>query len=539
MKKKAKIRLTAFLFAVFLILLPGCKGKNTSQSLRMDLGQAVVSLDPQFATAWESQVVMMNLFEGLLIRGEDGQLKPGAAEEYAVSPDGLTYTFHLRRDGSWGNGDARNDVAATPVTAADFLYSFRRIFDPEVPSPWAGDFQAVKNAREVMAGELPKTELGVRALDDYTLEITLSEPSPILLEQLAGTGALPCNEEFFLSTRARYGQDAFHILGNGPFALYSWDSEAVVLVPNEDYTGQQQPVSSVVLYTGRAQELGVTEWELFLDGRSDFCAATGQQARGLDEKKYTITPAEDTVWALVFRQEEGSPLADPRVRRALTLAIDRASFGDRVPEEFEENLSLVPQSAALMGRPYQELSGGAAPLGYRPDEAAEELTAALERLSLEALPKTTLLLPESAELGALGGYLQKLWQQHLRQFINLEILEDEEFQRRLETGDYQMAVTALSSDGSTPMAALGVFATGSSRNITGCQDPLFDLLLAESQTAPDTATAARLCAQCEEILLEQAVAVPLFTQQGYCAMDASVTGLVYRSDRLLFSGARK
>lgn len=536
MAKKGKTRLAALLLAAVLALLPGCKGKNSSQSIRMDLSQRVMSLDPQFATAWESQVVMMNLFEGLLVRGENGELIPGAAREYTVSPDGLVYTFRLRRDGSWADG--KNGAGATPVTAEDFVHCFRRIFDPEVPSPWAGDFQAVQNAREVLAGELPKEELGVRALDAYTLEIALSEPSPILLEQLAGTGALPCNEEFFLSTRARYGQSAVHILGNGPFRLYSWDEEAVVLVPSDDYTGEQEALSTIVLYTSRAAEQGTTEWALFLDGKSDFCPATDQQARSLDEKKYTIAPAEDTVWALVFREEEDSPLSDPGVRRALAMAIDRNTFGDRVPEQYRPALSLVPQSAALMGRPYRELAE-APPLGYRPRAAEEELAAALERLGMEALPKTTLLLPESAQLGALGGYLQKLWQQHLRQFINLEVLEDGEFQRRLEEGDYQMAITALASDGSTPMAALGIFATGSSRNITGYQDPQFDLLLAQSQTAPDTAAAARLCAQCEEMLLDQAAAVPLFTQQGYCAINAGVTGLTYRSDRLLFSGVKK
>lgn len=536
MKKNRKTRLGLLLLAAVLLLLPGCKGKNSSQSIRMDLQQRVTSLDPQFATAWESQVVMMNLFEGLLIRGENGELKPGAAQEYAVSPDGLVYTFQLRRDGSWGDG--RNGVGATPVTAEDFVYTFRRIFDPEVPSPWAGDFQSIRNAREVLAGELPKTDLGVRALDDYTLEITLSEPSPILLEQLAGTGALPCNEEFFLSTRARYGQNASHILGNGPFALFSWDEEAVVLVPSDDYAGEQKALSTIVLYTGRAAEQKTTEWELFLDGKSDFCPATDQQARSLDPKKYSIAPAEDTVWALVFREKEDSPLADPGVRRALAMAIDQGSFGERVPRGFLSTSSLVPQSATLMGQPYRTLAG-ASPLGYRPQAAEKELTAALERLELEALPKTTLLLPESAELGALGGYLQKLWQQNLRQFINLEILEDGEFQRKIEEGDYQMAITALSSDGSTPMAALGIFATGSSRNITGYQDPAFDLLLAQSQTAPDTAAAADLCAQCEGMLLDQAAAVPLFTQQGYCAIDAGVTGLVYRSDRLMFAGVKK
>lgn len=530
-------RLAALFLSAALCLLPGCGKKEKSQSIRMDLQQKVTSLDPQFATTWENQVVLMNLFEGLLVRGEDGELAPGAAREYTVSADGLTYTFQLRQDSVWGDGDPQQDVPPTPVTADDFVFAFRRIFDPEVPSPWAGDFQAIQNGREVLAGELPKSELGVRALGEYTLQITLAEPSPILLELLAGTGALPCNETFFRSTRARYGQDTVHVLGNGPFALQSWDSEAVVLVPSGSYTGEQQVLCpSVVLYTGRAKEKATTEWQLFLDGRSDFCAATSQQARELDQNRFTIAPTEDTVWALVFRQEEGSPLADTGIRRALALAIDPDSFGDRTPEEFLPTTSLVPRSATLMGEEYRP---GATPLGYRPQEARDTLAEALERLELEALPKTTLILPESAGLGAIGGYLQKVWQQELRQFINLEVLEDEEFQRRLETGEFQMAITSLGSEGSSPMGALGIFATGSSRNLAGYQDPQFDLLLAQCQTAPDIRQAAALCNQCEGMLLEQAVAVPFFTQQGYCAMAAGLTGLEYRSDRILFSGVKR
>ena len=527
----------AVLLATVLCLLPGCRGREKSQSIRMDLQQRVTSLDPQFATAWESQVVLMNLFEGLLIRGEDGELAPGAAREYTVSADGLTYTFQLRQDGVWRDGDPGRDIPPSPVTAADFVFSFHRIFDPEVPSPWAGDFQAIRNAREVLAGELPKSQLGVRARGDYTLEITLSEPSPVLLELLAGTGALPCNETFFRSTRARYGQAASHILGNGPFALQSWDDEAVVMVPSGSYTGTQQVLCpSVVLYTGRAKEKGTTEWQLFLEGRSDFCAATSQQARELDQERFHIAPTEDTVWALVFRQEEGSPLADAGVRRALALTVDAGSFGERTPEDFLPTTSLVPRSATLMGEEYQS---GASPLGFRPDEAREVMAEALARLELEALPKTTLILPGSAGLGPVGGYLQKVWQQELRQFINLEIVEDDAFQQRLEAGEFEMAITPLGSEGNTPMGALGVFATGNSRNVAGHQDPGFDLLLAQSQTAPDARQAAALCDQCEGMLLEQAVAVPLFTQQGYCAMAAGLEGLDYRSDRILFAGASR
>lgn len=538
MKKITFRRWTAFLTALFLCLLPGCGKREKSQSIRMDLPQAVTSLDPQFSTSAEAQIVMLNLFEGLLIRGGDGELSPGVALDYVVSGDGLIYTFRLRQDAAWNDGNPEKEIDPTPVTAEDFVFAFQRIFDPEVPSPWAGDFQAIRNSREVMAGELPKSELGVRSKGDYILEITLSEPSPVLLEQLAGSGALPCNEAFFLSTRARYGQSQGHVLGNGPFRLSSWDSEAVVLVPGSCYAGDQRVLCpSVVIYTGRAKNSGTTEWQLFLEGKSDFCDATSLQAMEY-EGRFDLVPTDDTVWALIFRQEEGSPFVDADMRRALALSVDKDSFGDRVPEQFQAMDSLIPHSAAIMGERYQDLIQ-VQPVRYRPEEAAGLLTAALERLELEALPKTTLLLPESADLAALGGYLQKLWQQDLRQFINLEVLPDEEFQKRLEAGDFQMAITSLTSEDGTPMGTLSAFASGSSRNLAGYQDGEFDLLLAQAQSAPNTESAAWLCSVCERRLLEEAVAIPLFTQQGYCAMTKELSGLQYRAGRILFAGAEK
>lgn len=539
MNQKNGTRLLAFLTAALLLLLPGCKKRESNESIRMDLSQEVTSLDPQFSTAWESQVVMLNLFEGLLIRKGDGELAPGAAESYTISPDGLTYTFRLREDGVWNDGSVRNEIAPTPLTAKDFVFAFHRIFDPEVPSPWAGDFRAVKNSQEVLAGELPKSQLGVRAVGDYTLVITLSEPSPILLEQLAGSGALPCHEEFFLSTRARYGQGTGYVLGNGPFRLSSWDEEALVLVPSSFYAGMQEVLCpSVVLYTGRAEQKNTTRWELFLSGKSDFCEATSRQAIEAEEKEITLVSADETVWALVFRQEEGEPLANREIRRALALSIDRASFGERVPEIFGRTDSLIPQTAALMGESYHTLAS-AQKIPYDPEGAREVLELGLEQLEIEALPKTTLILPESAELGALGGYLQKLWQQELRQFINLEILEDGEFQKRMETGEFQMAITSLSCEGGTPMGALSAFAEGSSRNLTGYGNPEFDALLTRAQTAPDIHKAAEFCAECEGLLFTDGVAVPLLTQQGYCAMAEGLMGLDYRTDRILFAGAVK
>ena len=147
-------RLAAAMAAV-VCLMPGCGRREKNLSIRMDLSSAVTSVDPQFATSAENQLIMNNIFEGLLIRGEKGELLLGAAEEYSISRDGLVYTFRLRKDGVWNDANPKTETPATPVTAKDFVFSFHRIFDPEVPSPLAGDFGAIRNAEEVLAGELP------------------------------------------------------------------------------------------------------------------------------------------------------------------------------------------------------------------------------------------------------------------------------------------------------------------------------------------------------------------------------------------------
>jgi oligopeptide transport system substrate-binding protein len=534
-----KKRLLALCLCALMVLVPGCS-RESGESIRVDLEGTVETLDPQFSTSWESQVILLNTMEGLLVRDGQGTLQPGAAESWEVSADGLTYTFHLREDAVWDDANSKEGKAATPVTAHDFVFAFHRIFDPQTPSPWAEDFSAIRGARQVLAGELPKEQLGVRAADDHTLVITLSEPSPVLPELLAGSGALPCNQEFFESTRARYGQGTSYLLSNGPFYISAWDEEALVLRPNSAYTGEQEALCpSVVLYTGRAALENTTAWQLFLDGKSDFCLAGSLTAQELEGQDFSFYPAEDTVWALVFRQEEGSVLADTDVRRALLLSVDRDGFGERLPQRFSLTGSLVPGSATLLGQEYRELAAVSQGSLYNPEKAREALSAGLERLELESLPKLTLLLPESAQLGSLGGYLQRVWQDELLQYINLEILEDGEFEKRLAAGNFQMAIAPLDAGSGSPMDALAAFSTGSSTNICLYQDPEFDLLLAQARTAPDAQEAADLCLRCEKRLEEQAAAMPLFSQQGYYAVARGVEGLRYHQGSILFSGASR
>ncbi|MEG1778283.1 MAG: ABC transporter substrate-binding protein, partial [Angelakisella sp.] len=210
-----------------LSLLTGC-AKEGSAPLRMDIDGGVANLDPQFATDSAGCTIIANCFEGLLQKDSEGNIVAGAAESYKVSSDGLTYTFFLRSDAKWNDGET--------VVAEDFAFALGRLFHPQVPSPYAEEFLMIKNAPLILSGELPQTMLGVTAKNSETLEITLSEPSPLFTDKLTSTAAMPCNEKFFTQTRARYGLEEGYLKFNGAYRVSHWDnSKYIEMSPNKHY----------------------------------------------------------------------------------------------------------------------------------------------------------------------------------------------------------------------------------------------------------------------------------------------------------------
>ena len=523
-------RIPALLLALALALavLPGCGG-GEGESFRADLSAPVSGLDPQFWDGGESASVLSALFEGLVVRASDGSLAPGAAESWELSPDGRVYTFRLRRDALWNDADPGEGKEATPVTAGDFVFALRRLVDPEAPSPWAEDYSVIRGAAEVLSGVRPAEALAVRALDDYTLEITLEEPNSGFLELLAQPPAFPCNEAFFESTRARYGQSIAYTLGNGPFEVAAWEEGSITLRASGGYVGERVPLcQTAVFYSGR--EGGA--WQLFLEGKSDFCLAAGMTAEEVEAAGFAPRHAGETVWALVFRQEEGSVLENENVRRALALAVDREGFGDRVPQGFSPAASLVPDGAELGGEDYRELAGPAPAQDYDPEGAREALAAGLGELELASLPKLTLLVTE--EMGSLGGYLQRVWQEELLQYINLEMLPQEELEARTAGEGWQMAVMPLES-GDGALSALELFSAASPGSPALVRDEVFEGHLAGARTAAAPAAAAGSCLLAESRLRDTAAALPLFSREEYYALSPGWESLSYRSGQLLLA----
>ena len=223
---KHRFRLAAAVLTALLFLtLTGCGSGSNSFTWFVDTIPA--NLDPQVAAAASDVIACENLYSGLVRKDPDGQLEPALCERWEVSADRKTYTFYLK-DGLTYTA-AKGTAADCAITAEDFVFAFRRMFRAATNSPYAVEFSALENSAEVLAGQLPESSLGVSASGPLTLVFRLSSPDENFLSKLTLPGAMPCDEEFFNSTRGTYGLTAKTTLSSGPFYLYNWTSSGLFL----------------------------------------------------------------------------------------------------------------------------------------------------------------------------------------------------------------------------------------------------------------------------------------------------------------------
>ncbi len=297
------------------------------------------TLDPaKWFTTYESEI-LRDLFNGLLQVGPDGNEIPGAAESWTVSDDGLTLTFTLRADGKWSDG--------RPVTAADFVLGFRRTFDPKTASAYANFGYVIRNAREIVEGKVAPDQLGVRAVDDRTFEITLNEPSQTLFWLLAG---YPCFFPTPVHALAEYGDDWVQpgrMVSNGPYKLTEWVSQSHIgLTRNEHYfDAASVKIDKVIFYPTDDDAAAVRR---FRAGELDLNLRFPPSAYAMLKRDLPAqTHADPASWLGYIVLNLSDPrFADVRVRRALSLAIDRQTIVSRILNNGElPAWSIVPPNA--------------------------------------------------------------------------------------------------------------------------------------------------------------------------------------------------
>lgn len=498
------------------------KGKTTKSQQTLNLIQTaeIPSMDTSLATDAISFEVMTNVMEGLYRLDNKDLPIDGMADKYEVSKDGKTYTFHIRDNAKWSNGDT--------VTAKDFEYSWKKSIDPEHGSEYAYIMYDIKNAEAINTKKVPVDQLGVKAIDDHTLQVKLERPVPYFLSLVTFPTFYPQNEKFVREQGKDYALDANTGVYNGPFTLSEWKHDVnFKLSKNTNYWDKSSVKLKEINYNiAKDIQAGVNLFETGNVDRVNLTSEFVDKYKGSKDLKQENTPS---VFFIRFN-EKIKELANPKVRAALSMAFDKESLTSVLLNDGSAPANyIVPKGLTSdeAGKDFRDINGDL--VTYNVDEAKKiweeaKKEAGFDTLTLELLNSDTDTAKKTGEF--LKGELEKnlpgltveIKQQPFAQKLDLE-----------SKMDYQMTVAGWGPDYPDPMTFLNMFITGSSYNQMNYSNPKYDkeIKFAQENTTIDKIDdrwTALLNA--EKILMDDHAIAPIY-QRGRAYVEKEyVKGIV-------------
>ncbi len=452
------------------------------------------TLDWSLATDHVSFNVIANLMVGLAEAGEGGLPRPLLAGSWDVEDEGRRYVFHLREDARWTDGK--------PVTAGDFVYSWRRILSPKTASEYAYLLFPLKNGRAVSEGRLPPDRLGVRAEGPWTLVAELERPAAFFLNLVTFEITYPQREDVV----ERWGEawtDPAHIVTNGPYRLAQWrHQDRILLKANPDYFLGKPAVEKVELLMLPDR---ITSMTLFDRGRLD--VMDNHSLDPLDIPRYEKRPRFRRVpqlrgyyWGF---NVEAAPFADSRVRRAFAHAVDRSAFPKILRGGERPATSWVP--------PGMFCHNPALGLAFAP-EKAQALLAEAGYPGGRGFPPVTAWFNTDETHELVAQALQAQWRENLHLEIRIRNVEWKAYLDQLQRDPPPLYRMGWGADYPDPDNFLNLFASYSGNNYSRWKNPAYDALVEKAAGELDPAARQALCDQAQRLLLEEdAVLIPLFT----------------------------
>lgn len=498
----------AVLAAVFLFALTGC-GSTETNSFTWFVDEIPANLDPQIASSAEDVIACENLYSGLVRRDPNSELVPELCERWDLSADGRTYTFYLRSGLTYTA--TRGKATDYAITAEDFVFAFQRVFRAQTASPYSVEFAGIENGPAVLAGELDESALGVRAVDSLTLEIRLTEPDDNFLAKLTLPGAMPCDEEFFSSTRGTYGLKSSSVLSSSSFYIYNWASTGLFLRRDA-----QAPMVNNLRLVQNTTTLGQTAAELIGNERCSAAPDETAEATSLRSISYS-----DTTWALLFNAKSNSVFRSEPLRQALAgIALD--NFEIPASGLYAAAQGLVPSALTVDGHGYRQTTGNALPVI---EDAQSLYLSARQGMATSSFQGVTLLLPKGSGLSEVAAQINGAWQKQCSLFFSIEEVDPEQFEKRINEGNYTIALAPIQAEGGSVYQMLRQF-TAEGGALTAYTNMEYDAMLAQSAQQTGLARCQQM-GECERLLLNSCTVVPLFTQQKRLLLADGVEGLVF------------
>lgn len=503
------------------------KTVDAAKTISLNAGMEPTGLNTLTSTYSIEFALFTHMYENLVTLDDDDNTVPGAAESWDYDEDTLTYTFHLRKDGVWTNGD--------PVTAKDFEFAWSQALNPDVASDYAYFLYFIKNAEKYFNGEVAWDEVGVKVVDDYTLEVTMEQPTPYALFLFSFGTLAPINQRFYEAVGADlYSTEAQYFCTNGPFALTEWShNDKIVMQKNDAWHGAADV------------EVEEIDWKIITDANaalSSFLAGdldmvglgTGELIKQAEAAGATIQSYTDGTSFYIYFNNNDQYLSNVNLRRALFNAIDEQKEIDTVWQNDNEPMTsfTAPGVSATDGTSFAGKVGELYAPSRDQEKAKEYLATALSELGCtvdELSAHLSIDCGDSATSIAEASFYQEQWRQVLGIEVTVNSMITKQGSQNRKTGNYVMSITGWGPDYNDPNTFLDLWVTDGGNNQTGFSNERYDELIDLAAKETDLEKRESYFIECEQIIADQLPIGPAFWRAPSYACSDKIKGGMHRS----------
>ncbi|MGV3266455.1 peptide ABC transporter substrate-binding protein [Cytobacillus pseudoceanisediminis] len=492
-------------------------GKKEEESaekvLYLNNGQEPTSFDPPIGFDSVSWSALNNLMEGLTRLGKDHEPEAAIAEKWDISEDGKVYTFHIREDAKWSNGD--------PVTAGDFEFAWKRLLNPDTGSSAAFLGYFIEGGEAYNNGEGSADDVKVKAVDDKTFEVTLVSPQAYFLSVITNPAFFPINEKV-ATENPKWFAEAESFVGNGPFNLTEWEHDSHFVMEKNDQYWDAETVKLDKIHWAIIDDTN-TEYQMYQSGELDVSDVPSELSEQLLGEAKVEDQAGDYFYRFNVNME---PFQNLNIRKAFAMAVDQQQIVDFVTKNGEKPAyGFVSYGFAdPSGKDFREVSGDL--VKTNAEEAKALLEKGMEEEGYDKLPEVTLTYSTDDTHKKIAEALQQMFKENLGVEVKLANMEWNVFAEEQKALKFQLSRSSFLADYADPINFLENFQTGHSMNRTGWSNEKYDQLIKDAKNEADEAKRFELMYEAEKILFEEMPIIPIhFYNQVYLYNDA-VSGII-------------